>query len=106
MAERGGQPGNTNGARGAEYRQALRRVMARRSGTVSEALIEIATKCIEAAMNGEQWAIKEIADRFDGKPAQSLTVSGDQENPIYGSGLAEIYRTPELRNTGDSEAKS
>ena len=77
----GAPEGNINATKGMEYRQALRRAMAHRSGTTSKALEELAEKCIEAAMDGEQWAIKEIADRFDGKPAQSLTLSGDPDSP-------------------------
>jgi len=103
----GGQPGNDNGAKGAEYRHALRRAMARKEGTLSEALIKLGTKCYEAALDGEPWALKEIADRFDGKPAQSLTVSGDKDNPLYGSGLAELYvGAGPVSDTGDTSTDS
>lgn len=34
----------------------------------------IAEKLVEAAMAGEIGAIREVADRIDGKPAQALTV--------------------------------
>lgn len=40
-----------------------------------DALKEIAKKLIEAAMNGEQWAIKELADRLDGKAIQQTEVN-------------------------------
>jgi hypothetical protein len=33
-------------------------------------------------MAGDNWAIKEIADRLDGKPAQSMQLSNDPENPL------------------------
>lgn len=76
--ETGAQPGNKNAAKGKEFRQALKRVLARRSSTVSAGLETIAEKLLDAAENNEAWAIKEIADRFDGKPAQSIV--GDDEH--------------------------
>jgi hypothetical protein len=36
----------------------------------------IAEKLVEMALRGESWAIKEVADRIDGKPAQALDISG------------------------------
>lgn len=47
-----------------------------------DALKEIAGKLLAAAMNGEQWAIKELADRLDGKSAQQLIHTGDADNPV------------------------
>ena len=35
----------------------------------------IAEKLAECAMNGEGWAICQVADRIDGKPAQESTVT-------------------------------
>lgn len=37
----------------------------------------IAEKLVEAAEAGEAWAIREIADRVDGKPMQAIEHSGD-----------------------------
>lgn len=39
-----------------------------------------AEKLLDLAEAGEQWAIKELGDRLDGKPAQ--TIAGDPENPL------------------------
>lgn len=75
----GAQPGNQNAAKGKEFRQALRRVMARRSGTTSAALEKVAESLMDAADAKEQWALREIMDRFDGKPAQ--THGGDEDLP-------------------------
>ena len=36
----------------------------------------IAEKLVSSAIAGEAWAIKEIADRIDGKPAQAIAISG------------------------------
>lgn len=76
----GAPVGNHNAAKGKEFRQALKRAMARKSGTVSAALEKIAEQLMAAAEQSEPWAIKEIADRFDGKPAQAI-VGGDEDDP-------------------------
>ena len=46
-------------------------------GEDHKALRNIARKLIEKAENGEDSAIREIADRLDGKPAQAI--GGDDE---------------------------
>ena len=45
-------------------------------------LREIARTHIEKAAAGDMQAIKELADRLDGRPAQSLEHSGPDRNPI------------------------
>ncbi len=44
------------------------------------ALQAIADKLIEAALEGDMQAIKEIGDRIDGKSVQAI--AGDPENPL------------------------
>lgn len=83
MPESGGQPGNSNKTKGMECRQALKRVLARRSGkTYKEGLEKVMEKYVDAAENGEPWALKDIIDRLDGKPAQALTLSGPDGGPV------------------------
>lgn len=79
--ESGAQPGNRNAAKGKEFRQALKRVMARRSGNVSAGLEKVAETLLDAADAKEQWALREIMDRIDGKPAQAI-VGDDEHDPI------------------------
>lgn len=69
--------GNKNGANGKQFRQALRRALAHKHGSVEDGLLAVARKLVEAAEQGEMAALKEIADREDGKPAQTL--GGDPE---------------------------
>ena len=69
--------GNKNGANGKEFRSALRRALAHKYGSVPDGLLAVARKLVEAAESGEMAALKEIADREDGKPAQ--TIGGDPE---------------------------
>lgn len=45
-------------------------------------LAVIAEKCVKLAMKGESWAIKEIGDRMDGKPAQAIAIKGDPDSPV------------------------
>lgn len=85
MATRGAQPGNRNAARGKEWRDALRRALAQyENDTVKrgEALLAIANKLLDACMRGEMDAIRELGNRLDGKPAQSIIGAGDHEPPI------------------------
>lgn len=74
MAEKGGQPGNKNAVK--EKRlvtDALRRAAAQNPDKLREACIKV----IEDAANGNLAAFNALADRLDGKPAQSLSVDGD-----------------------------
>lgn len=52
----------------------------------------IAEKCAEAAMTGDMQAIKEIGDRLDGKPSQSMdmTVTRTIAKELSDDELADI----------------
>jgi hypothetical protein len=45
-----------------------------------QALRKAADKLLAMAADGEAWAVKELADRLDGKPAQAIT--GKDGGPI------------------------
>jgi hypothetical protein len=85
MAGRGAPVGNQNAKKNRRWASALVRAVGRLptdDGTVScidKGLDKLADKVVRAALAGDQWAIGEIANRMDGKPAQSLTVSGDED---------------------------
>ena len=75
--------GNRNSAGGdrQQFRQALKRILTRESGKdVASGLERIALKLLQAANEGESWAIREIADRIDGKPAMAIDVQGTFRN--------------------------
>ncbi len=81
--KKGAQPGNNNATKGAEWRQAIKRALTQKSGTnYRDGLDLVAKQIVQAACEGDQWAIKEIGDRIDGKPPQSLSLGGDPDNPI------------------------
>lgn len=60
------------------YRDALRMELAAAGDNMKE-LREIARAHIDAAKSGDMGAIKELADRMDGKPAQEQTVTIDDK---------------------------
>lgn len=75
MAKRGAQPGNTNASnKNRPFADAIRRALADQDG---KKLRQIAEKLIARALEGDTSALKEIADRLDGKPKQDIDVGGD-----------------------------
>lgn len=86
--------GNQNAKQGAEWRSAIKRALSRRSGeNWRKGLDELADRYIEAAALGDAWALKDIADRLDGKPKQSVDVEGGIDhvvrNLVVNSGSSE-----------------
>ncbi len=74
----GAPVGNRNSAGGErqQFRQALKRVLTRSSEVdVTAGLERMARKLVQAANKGEQWALIEIANRIDGKPAQTVDMT-------------------------------
>lgn len=70
--------GNKNGENGKRFRLALERAIAEQSKGQDKwlALVDVAKKLVEEANNGNISAIKEVADRLDGKSAQAVAVTG------------------------------
>lgn len=81
----GGAPkGNKNAAKGAAWRNALREVLETYSDdqvAAGTALRVIAEICVRHALAGDWRARQEIAERLDGKVAQELIHTGDDEKP-------------------------
>lgn len=69
--------GNRNARKGKDWFDALRKECVQK-----QALEKIAKVVVEKAIAGEQWAIAEIGNRFDGKPAQAVEVSGADGGPV------------------------
>lgn len=70
--------GNQNSSKNNRlWAETIRRAVVQADG---ETLRRIADKLIEMAAEGDMQAIKELGDRLDGKPAQ--TISGDQDAPL------------------------
>ena len=66
--------GNRNAAKGREFYDMLRRVMAQDDWRRLRAAAE---KLADAAAAGEPWAISEVANRLDGKPKVQTEVTVD-----------------------------
>jgi hypothetical protein len=91
MSERGGQPGNTNAAKGRRWTDAINRALARRCKSEGIAELDrLADKFLDTveAMadregqfgpNPSVAGFQELADRLEGKPPQTLAVGGDPE---------------------------
>lgn len=78
-----GQSGNPAGRKPRPFEEALRRALLRKDPkTKAIALDNLAKALIAKALEGDVPAIKEIADRSDGKVPQAMEHSGDDEHPI------------------------
>ena len=64
--------GNSNAKKGKAWFDALRKECVQR-----DALADIARVLVDKAVAGEAWAIQEVANRFDGKPAQSVELDAE-----------------------------
>lgn len=73
--------GNANAKNAKRWQSAVTRALARLSegAGVEAGLDRLADQLVSAAAAGEQWALKEVGDRLDGKPAQ--IIAGDDELP-------------------------
>jgi ribosomal protein L17 len=65
-----------------QFHTALSMVLAKLATTEGRGLNRIAEKLIQMAEDGDIQAIKEVADRLDGKPAQAIIGGEDDDNPI------------------------
>jgi hypothetical protein len=79
----GAPQGNRNAHRGRKWREAISRALARKAGSVDQGLDSAADKLVTLAIDdGDKWALEEIGDRIDGKPAQAIVGGDDDDNPI------------------------
>lgn len=73
--------GNQYAAKDRKWAKAIERALAKKSLVAQrDALEEIADALLAKAADGDMVAIKELGDRLDGKPAQ--TISGDPDAPL------------------------
>jgi len=79
MAGRGAPIGNTNAAKGKLVENLLRKISVQEDHKrIAQGLGVILDKAAE----GDQRAVEFVRDTFDGKPAQSVSVSGDEDSPL------------------------
>lgn len=86
--------GNQNAAKAKQWSAAIERALDKRAlrkgnKTRAEALEELAEQLLTQCEEGSLNALKELGDRLEGKAAQSVALSGDEENPLA---FTEIVR--------------
>lgn len=87
----GGAPlGNQNAAKGRLWNDALRMAIAQDDRSRIRKAIE---KLLDLAAEGEPWAIKELADRLDGKPVQQTVLENSDGSPLL-SGIQVTFVKP------------
>jgi hypothetical protein len=96
---RGAPRGNQNAKGKGLWASAIRRAVAKRvraidgNATVDDGLEKCAEKLVDAAFEGEQWALLEMGNRIDGKAAQAITVAGDDDAPpVKWQGIIDLVR--------------
>lgn len=79
----GAPVGNTNAAKARIWTEAIKRAISRRyNGDLSHGLDKLADDFIAAVATGDLASFKELGDRLEGKPAQAVTLGGDEDNPL------------------------
>ena len=71
--------GNNNAIKNKLWSDTLRRAIAQDSG---DRVRQAAERLLDEAAKGEPWAIKELADRLDGKSVQSNTLESNGETQV------------------------
>ena len=85
-----GTVGNTNSSKSNRlWGDTIRRAIAQSD---ADRLRKIAEALLTKAEEGDMAAIKELGDRLDGKPAQTL--SGDPENPLVFQQIRRLVVDP------------
>jgi hypothetical protein len=91
MAWQKGQSGNPRGGpKDKAFADALRLAVNEEHEPNKRKLRAIAEKLVEEALKGESWAIQQVADRLDGKPAQESTVTIDDKRDATDWSRAEL----------------
>lgn len=85
--------GNKNAVKGKIFYSALLNVI-----EDDDAILKmIVQTLIEAAKNGEPWAVKELIDRLDGKAAQPTELKGGFETEILSAQKIQVEFIAPLR---------
>ena len=71
--------GNNNATKNKLWSDTLRRAIAQDRG---DRVRQAAERLLDEAAKGEQWAIKELADRLDGKSVQSNSFKTNSESQV------------------------
>jgi len=81
----GAPKGNNNASKGKRWAEALDKALKQFSDKklkveMGQALDRIAKNVVKEAIQGDWWAVAEIANRMDGKAAQAVEITGSLEH--------------------------
>src|SRR5262249_1584720 len=99
--ERGAPKGNRNGAKAKTWEGAIRRALYEDR----DALQAVAREVLEAAKEGQPWAVTELRNTLDGKPKEHVEHSGTVEHLSYADFLSGKIRDSRIPDE-DSESAS
>lgn len=83
------QPGNQLSKKFGMWRAALDRAITQEDGKRLRAAAE---RLLDMAAEGDMQAIKELGDRIDGRPAQTVIHQGDEDSPVQAKLTIEFIR--------------
>lgn len=95
-----GQSGNPKGRRTEKpFRDALKLALSEEDETTKRTKLRvIADNLVTCAMKSEPWAIKEVMDRYDGKPVQQVDATVTERRDVIDYTREELI---EIINEGD-----
>ena len=105
-----GQSGNPGGRKKRDwtwaslYEEEVQNQLDTKDGQKVDARKAVAKRLIKMAIEGDIQAIKELTNRMDGMPKQSIEHSGDEDNPIrveVNDTLKKIYGSGNTESSGD-----
>jgi len=88
--------GNKNAQKGQIWNDALRKAIVQDDAKRLRASVE---QLLNLASKGEPWAIKELADRLDGRPTQTNALEGPNDALL--TGIKIIFVSPDGNESED-----
>jgi hypothetical protein len=93
----GAPTGNKNAQKGQMWNDSLRKAIAQDDGRRLRASIE---QLLNLASKGEPWAIKELADRLDGRPKPANILETSEESEL--KTIQIVFISPDGREVDDA----
>jgi glycerol-3-phosphate cytidylyltransferase-like family protein len=92
----GAPEGNDNARKGKLFYDQLRRVLVQND---SLKLRQVSEKLVDAAIEGEPWAVKEVIDRMDGKAVAIQEIQGPDGTQLK-AGFVLTFEEPNGNDSG------